>query len=506
MKLKDLIFKELCTSENILEGSEEIEVKGVTSDSRKIKEGFVFFAVLGASFDGKVFVKQAFEAGAVAVVYSGKLLNKPKGLAIQVSNVRRAISYAAANFFSNPSHSLKNIAITGTSGKTSTAWLISLALQKMNETLIMGGTLGYTVISPAEDTTSKMKELTNTTIEPVAVHRYLQKAKNENATFSVFEVTSQGIVQNRMRDVAWNAALFLNLSRDHLDLHGSMENYLAAKKDLFIRDLIESNKKDKFAVFNLDDEYVKSVVYEMKVNYPEISTVTVSKNPDSKAEYLIKNIEADTKGICFDLECSDCAMNISSPMVGIHNAYNISFAAITLKHLGFKPNAISQAISSIPVPPGRLEPITSEKCSVFIDYAHKPDALEKVLLFLKPLCKGRIISVMGCGGDRDKGKRPLMGKISSDLADISIITSDNPRTENPQSIIDEIVAGIEVNKRNNITVLPDRKEAIVHAIDIAEKGDVILIAGKGHEPYQEINGIKHDFNDLLIAKEALGIN
>lgn len=506
MKLKDLILNEVCTSKSALKEYGELNVSGVTIDSREVKEGYVFFAVLGESFDGRVFIEQAFQSGASAVIYSGELLNPPSGPAIEVTDVRRAVSYAAANFFSNPSYSLKNIGITGTSGKTSTSWLISLALQKLNKKVLMGGTLGYKVIEKEEDATSNLQELANTTIEPVAVQRYLNDAKEKEAEFSVFEVTSWGIVQNRMRDVAWDGAIFMNLSRDHLDLHGTMENYLAAKKDLFTRDLVESKKEDKFAVFNLDDEYVKTVAFEMKVDHPEISSITVSKHPESKADYIIKNIEADSRGISFDLQCLDCEMSISSKMVGIHNAYNISFAAITLKQMGFSADSISKAISDTPVPPGRLEPLNTDKCSVFIDYAHKPDALEKVLQFLKPLTKGRLISVVGCGGDRDKGKRPLMGKISNEIADISIFTSDNPRTENPKQIINEIVAGVELNQRDNLTILPDRREAIFHAINMAKEDDVILIAGKGHEPYQEINGVKHDFNDLLIAKEALGIS
>ena len=238
MKLSDILAKEQCLSLDSSLDLDSIEVSNVTIDSRSVKPGSVFFAAPGAKFDGRAFIEDAFEKGAVAVVYSGEPLSNAKGAAIAVKDVRYAISYAASKLHSEPSKSLKNIAITGTSGKTSTAWILSLALMSLNQKTFMGGTLGYQLLIPGEQAYLNMKELGNTTIAPEAVHEFLDSAKKEGASHSIFEVTSQGIVQNRMRHIEWDAAIFTNLTRDHLDLHGSMENYLAAKKKLFISCLL----------------------------------------------------------------------------------------------------------------------------------------------------------------------------------------------------------------------------------------------------------------------------
>jgi UDP-N-acetylmuramoyl-L-alanyl-D-glutamate--2,6-diaminopimelate ligase len=503
VKLVNLIDSAHCLSPEIIETNSDLEVTGVTSNSRDVQAGVIFFAVLGDNFDGKVFIEEAFEKGALAVVHSGELLKPVDGITIKVDDVRLAIAYAATNFYSHPSQKLKNIAITGTSGKTSTAWILSLALQRLEHSTFLGGTLGYQHLIPGEDSTSEMKELKNTTIEAVSVNSYLAEAVEQGAQCSVFEVTSQGLVHNRMRYLDWTGAIFTNISRDHLDLHGTMENYIAAKKVLFTRDLVESKQAQKFAIFNFDDEHVRSVAYEVKVKQPGIKSLSVSDNLELECDYTIKDLQADTKGIRFNLVGPDCEVVLQSPMVGRHNAYNISYAAISLLQLGFSAAQISEVIAALPIPPGRLESLVNDRCSIFVDYAHKPGALENVLTFMKPLCKGRLICVVGCGGDRDKGKRPLMGHISSELADVSVITSDNPRTEDPQAIVDEVVAGVEVNRRESLVVEVDREAAIFKAIEMAGPDDAIVIAGKGHEPYQEVHGVKHPFDDLLVAKEVL---
>ena len=249
MNLSDILLLEQSISLDADLDLSSVEVTGVTLDSRSVTPGSVFFAALGLNFDGRVFIDDAFKKGAAAVVYSGEPLSDAKGIAIQVEDVRFAISYAASKFYSDPSKSLRNVAITGTSGKTSTAWIMSLALMSLNQKTLMGGTLGYELLVPGEETYLSMKELGNTTIGPEELHQRLGDAKKNDAAYSVFEVTSQGIEHNRMRHVDWDGAIFTNFSRDHLDLHGSMENYLAAKKKLFVRDLVESSKENNCLLY-----------------------------------------------------------------------------------------------------------------------------------------------------------------------------------------------------------------------------------------------------------------
>lgn len=480
-----------------------INVLGVTCDSRTVKPGEVFFAIQGAKRDARLLINEAFDKGAAAVVYEGELLIPPKGLVIPVVDIRRALSYAAHVFFGRPSLSTTNIGVTGTSGKTSVAWILSHALHYLNKKTFLGGTLGFATLQHRPNPGAALKELGNTTIDPVTVHRFLADAVRDGTQAAVFEATSQGVVHRRLRDVAWDGVIFTNLSRDHMDLHGTMEAYEAAKRELFTCDLSVSEKSKRFAVLNVDDRVGARLAKDLRATDPSLRVVSIALEKGAVSDYYIVDLQATTAGLAYSLRGCGEEIHIRAAFIGTHNAYNVGCAALALRALGYSPPEIEAAIAKVSAVPGRLEALPDARVPVFIDYAHKPDALEKVLRFLKPVCSGRLISVFGCGGDRDAGKRPIMGEISYRLADLTVITSDNPRSEAPESIIDAIVSGITSPEPSKLHVEVDRRAAIEYAVSVAKEGDVILIAGKGHEPYQEIKGIKHPFNDLTVAQEAL---
>lgn len=517
--------------------AQRIRVRGISSDSRSIKPGELFFAISGTKHDARKLINEAFLKGAVAALYEGELNEPPLGLAIPVLEIRRALSFAAHIYFNRPSLNTKlNIAVTGTSGKTSVAWIIAHALHYLGESTFLGGTLGYGTLKYTgsdKPLTAGFNELGNTSVDPISVHALLSKALNlEGATTSVFEATSQGVAQYRMRDIAWSGAIFTNLSRDHLDLHGTMERYEEAKRGLFLRDLASSSKEQRFAVINSDDAAGARLIKTLASEHPSIKLYTVSAqrelakdrhSPSDKiVNYLMTELNSSASGTSFKLlatakGASEELIEIANPSyIGLHNCYNLAEAAVALIAAGYSPSQARVAINSAPAVPGRLEPISGGNYgAIFIDYAHKPDALSKVLNFLRPLCAGKLIVVYGCGGERDPGKRPIMGEICYRLADISVVTSDNPRTENPESIIDQILSGVAVAPKDKAQVvvaaaaageksvvrIADRRAAIAFAIRSSKASDIVLIAGKGHEPYQEINGVKHPFSDLTIARD-----
>lgn len=490
-----------------------VKITGITSDSRTVEEGDVFFAIGGARHDARLLVNEAFDRGARVVVYEGELPIPPKGLVVPVVDIRRALSYAAHVFYGKPSLTTMNVGITGTSGKTSVAWMLAHALHLLGKRSYLGGTLGYTTLEPGDAPDAlprvELKERGNTTIDPITVHRLMAEALESGVQAAVFEATSQGVVQRRMRDVAWDGVIFTNLSRDHMDLHGTMETYEAAKRELFTTDLVSSPKAGRFVVINIDDAAGARIAATLAERYPEIrvATLALGSTGSAAATYTVHDLQASVTGLSFRLVGRGESMEIKTPAIGTHNVYNAGSVAVALRELGYSPVQVEQAVAKIPVVPGRLEPVMGARVPVFVDYAHKPDALEKVLRFLRPVCTGRLISVFGCGGERDIGKRPIMGELSYRLADVTVITSDNPRSEEPQLIVDAIVRGIpdsaQAVKSGALVVEVDRRKAIQLALGMARVGDVVLIAGKGHEPYQEIRGVKHPFSDITVAQEIL---
>jgi UDP-N-acetylmuramoyl-L-alanyl-D-glutamate--2,6-diaminopimelate ligase len=485
----------------------EMEIVAITSDSRTASLGSLFICIKGAKVDARNFVTDAIQRGAVAVVTDEPLSSQGNIPVIQVVDIRRAVSAIADAFYNNPSQKLNCYGVTGTSGKTSVAWLLSHALALVGEKTLVGGTLGYSIVDPANVAATPLQEQSNTTTDPISVHRYLAGALQNGAKNAVFEATSQGSVQKRMYDVAWDGLIYTNLSRDHLDLHNSMEEYEAAKLSLFEDDLVRSKKVRKFAVINGDDTAAVRAGKVLLAKSPQVTLYTLATHPNDLPGEIctISNVSASSSGLSFTVNLGETPLNVRSSLVGVHQIYNLAAVMITLLHHGVSADIIEKTIPLLPSVPGRVESVGGIPRHVYIDYAHKPDALEKVLTFLKPLSKGRLITIFGCGGDRDRGKRPIMGEISARISDITIITSDNPRTESPVGIIEEIVRGIDADKRSSVHIEADRKLAIKCALELSTHDDMIVIAGKGHEPYQEIQGIKYPFSDrevtLQLAKE-----
>ncbi len=503
MKIRDLIRPSLLRTPLPLEVA-ELEITAITSDSRTVSSGSLFICIRGTKIDARNFVADALQRGVVAIVCDAPLIIEGDVPVIQVEDIRLAVSAIANAFYGNPSQSLVCYGVTGTSGKTSVAWLLSHALALVGEKTLVGGTLGYSIVDPAQTESTPLQEQPNTTTDPISVHRYLADALLHGAKNAVFEATSQGSVQKRMYDVAWNGLIYTNLSRDHLDLHNSMEEYEAAKLMLFEDDLVRSKKVSKFAVINGDDNAAVRAGIALLSKSPKTTLFTLTTNlidlPGQRC--TIFDIVTSSSGLSFNLTVGDSTLNARSSLVGFHQVYNIAAVMVTLFHHGVPLHLIEKTIPLLPSIPGRVESVRGIPRNVYIDYAHKPDALEKVLTFLRPLAKGRLITVFGCGGDRDRGKRPIMGEISARISDISIITSDNPRTEPPEEIIQEIVSGVATDKRGSVHVEIDRKHAIEYALKISTPDDMIVIAGKGHEPYQEIRGTKYPFSDLQITCEA----
>jgi UDP-N-acetylmuramoyl-L-alanyl-D-glutamate--2,6-diaminopimelate ligase len=482
MKLTELI-KDL--RDYRLYNYKDFSVKGISCDSRKVKKDFVFVAIRGMKENGLKFIPQAIKNGAKVIVTEiiPKCEINPTVTYIKLKNIRRVYSHLCAKFYKNPSHDLKVVGVTGTNGKTTVTYLLEKILKLDGKDSLLIGTINYHY---------KDKNFIsyNTTPSCEEIQSLLSEAKKEGIRYAIMEVSSHALSQERVSDINFYSAIFTNLSRDHLDYHLNMDNYFNAKAKLF-RMLSSQNK----AVINIDDPYGRKL---LKLTKAKIITYGLNKKADVYAE----DIELDSKGIRFNLISPYGKIRIKSSLLGQYNVYNI-LAGCAFGFLeNIKPLYIKKAIEDFLPPAGRLEKVYSKDFSVFVDYAHTPSALENVLLTLRKIFKKRIILVFGCGGERDKGKRPKMGRIATELADLVMITSDNPRNEEPLKIIGDILKGI---RKKNYIVIPDRKEAISKAIQEAKKEDVVLVAGKGHEQYQIIKDKIIPFDDRKIIKEFLKI-
>jgi UDP-N-acetylmuramoyl-L-alanyl-D-glutamate--2,6-diaminopimelate ligase len=464
-----------------IDGPSDIDIKGVTCDSKKIKNGFMFVAIKGNKLDGRQFVKEAIEKGAICVASEQGFI-KAKGITnITVKDVRGAYAKICCNFYKNPSQALKVIGITGTNGKTTTAYLIQAILKKAGYGCGRITTIDY---SDTEQTYTAL----NTTPDAGILQKLFSDMANKKLDYCVMEVSSQALHQQRTNSVTFYSSLFTNLSKEHLDYHKSIDEYFLCKKMLFDQLSVEN-----FAFINIDDAYGKklaSLVKSEKLSYG------FDKDADIRAE----NEDIALNGSRFLLVTPDGKTEISTPLVGRHNIYNVLAACSFALYEGISLEILKQGLSEFIAPLGRLEKINQDSdLYVYVDYAHTDDALENVLSTLLPLKKSRIITVFGCGGDRDKAKRPRMGKVAAKFSDAVIITSDNPRSENPDEIIKQIIEGIPKDFRNYFTI-KDREEAIKKAIAIAKKGDIVLIAGKGHETTQIFKDRAVPFNEREIVR------
>lgn len=448
----------------------DCEVSVITDNSNKIEKNCIFVCIEGAHFDGHTVAAQALQQGAAAVV-----CQKDTGVKNQllVKNTRAAYTLLCCAFFGNPAEKLKLIGVTGTNGKTTTCFILKEILEHFGCKAGLVGTVKNMVGSreyPAALTTPDAYELFSLFNEMVL----------DGCEYCVMEVSSQALDQRRVEGLHFAAAIFTNLTRDHLDYHGSFENYRAAKRTLFDRTDI--------AVVNIDDEAAEYMLGGLSCR-----TATFSANSDS-CDYTAKNIRIKPSGVKYELVGNGFIGRVKFAVPGMFSVYNSMGAAVCAAELGFDLGGVLEGLALCTGVPGRMEvvPVPADY-TVIIDYAHSPDGLESLLNCVSSLSDGRVITVFGCGGDRDKTKRPLMGKIACGLSDVAVITSDNPRSEPPERIIEEILVGAE--GRAEKVVIPGRREAIAAALDMAKAGDVVVLAGKGHETYQILNTGKIHFDE-----------
>jgi UDP-N-acetylmuramoyl-L-alanyl-D-glutamate--2,6-diaminopimelate ligase len=483
---------ELLNSVHTIQVAGQVQRKDVSSiqyDSRKIQKNSVFVAIKGYKTDGHKFIQDAVNQGAIAVVVDkndvipDELITHSGIAKILVKDSRIALAELSKGLFKNPSNSLKLIGITGTNGKTTTTYILKHILQNAGKKTGLIGTIANYIGETKID--SKL-----TTPESNDLNLFLLEMINQNCSYAVMEVSSHSLILKRVYGLDFTSGIFTNITSDHLDFHKTFEDYLSAKKILF-----DSLSANSFALVNADDKSAGEIVKDCKA---KIVTYGISENSD----YKIKNISYDLSGTNFTLTHEGYEYNIQTTLIGTFNAYNVTAAFAAAHNLGIDKKTVVESIKSAPQVPGRFEVIGTGLKKVIVDYSHTADSLGKALQATREIVQDdyQVITVFGCGGDRDKTKRPEMGKIASVLSDKVIITSDNPRTENPYTIIDEIKNGIS---KQNYLVIENREEAIKEAILNSNENTVILIAGKGHENYQEINGVRNHFSDQEITRKYL---
>ena len=485
MRLTELLkyVKPLC-----IIGDEDIDITGVNIDSRKIEKGHLFVAMKGTQTDGHKFIPKALELGAAAVLCEDLPEEKTEGVTyVQVASTESAVGPAATVFFGEPSQKLRLVGVTGTNGKTTIATLLYNMFRKFGHKC---GLLS-TVCNYIED---EAIPADHTTPDPIELNRLLSKMVEAGCEYAFMECSSHAIAQQRIGGLKFTGGLFTNLTRDHLDYHKTFENYRDAKKAFF-----DGLPKDAFAITNADDKNGSVMVQNCKAKVKTYSTRTM-------ADFRARIIECHFEGMYLEIDGHEVGVQF----IGKFNVSNLLAVYGAAVMLGKKPEDILVILSTLKSVAGRLEPIRSQEgVTAIVDYAHTPDALENVLNAIHEVMEGKsgqIITVCGAGGNRDKGKRPLMAQEAAKQSDRVIITSDNPRFEEPQDIINDMLAGLNAQQMKKTVSITDRKEAIRTACMMAQKGDVILIAGKGHEDYQEIKGVKHHFDDREVVREIFGLS
>lgn len=471
-----------------ISGDTGIDIAGISYDSRKVSKGHLFFALAGEHADGHTFIGKAVERGAAGVVYEkpGIYLRDelgPEVTLIHVKDCRETLALASSNFFQRPSGSLKVIGITGTNGKTTTTYLIKSILEEWGQKVGLIGTIKYMI-------KDAVYEAVHTTPEALEFQALLHEMLQADCGYVVTEVSSHALAQKRVDGTVFRGAVFTNLTRDHLDFHKTMEDYFAAKTRLFT-ELLAANAP---AIINYDDPWGRKLVGLIKGD-----VYTYGLEPGS--DLVATGIHDSSSGLKFSVVLRGRKYDIVSSLMGLPNVYNILSAVGVSVSLGAPWEVILEGIRKAGPATGRFEKVEAgQEFLAIVDFAHTEDALERLIYTARGLSRGKIITVFGCGGDRDRGKRPVMGALATRLSDFVIITSDNPRSEKPEEIIKEIEAGAT---RKNYLVEPDRKEAIKRAVLMAGKDDIVLIAGKGHETYQEIRGTRYTFNDRVVLEEAI---
>ena len=483
MKLKELLKN---VSPLRIEGDAEVDITGVNIDSRRIEPGHLFVAIAGTQTDGHKYIPKAIELGAKAILCE----QLPEALAdgvtyIVVASTEDAVGKVATLFYGDPSSKLTLVGVTGTNGKTTIATLLYNMFRQFGHKCGLLSTVCNYIEGeaiPADHTTP----------DPIELNRLLAQMVEAGCEYAFMECSSHAIAQKRIGGLKFKGALFTNLTRDHLDYHKTFENYRDAKKAFF-----DGLDKDAFAITNADDKNGAVMVQNCQAQVKTYST-------RSMADFKARIIECHFEGMYLDID----GREVGVQFIGKFNVSNLLAVYGAAVMLGKKPEDILVVLSTLKSVNGRLEPIHSpEGYTAIVDYAHTPDALENVLNAIHEVLngKGKVITVCGAGGNRDKGKRPLMAQEAVKQSDKVIITSDNPRFEEPQDIINDMLAGLDAKQMKKVLSIVDRREAIRTACMLAEKGDVILIAGKGHEDYQEIKGVKHHFDDKEVVREIFDI-
>ena len=491
MRLRDLVRP---LGEVVVHGDLDREITGLTDDSRRVSQGGLFVAVKGTQSDGHRYLSQAVSAGAGALVVEAGCV--PAGMldslgvpVIEVRDSRHVLGVLASRLLGDPSHRLTMIGVTGTNGKTTTTYLCKSVLEAAGARVGLVGTVAYLI-------GSERIEATHTTPGAVELQGLFKKMADAASDAAVMEVSSHALALDRTAGCAFGTAVFTNLTQDHLDFHADMEDYFQAKLRLFAGLGPEGR-----AIVNLDDPYGARVAEATRAR---VWTYAVDRSADLRAG----DVRISLEGLRFTAQTPAGAVALRSPLVGRHNVYNILAAVGVGLEQGIALPTIAAGIAALTNVPGRFERVEAgQSFTVVVDYAHTEDALFRLLTTAEAVKTGRIITVFGCGGDRDRGKRPKMGRVSAVYSDVVVVTSDNPRTEDPEAIIREVVPGVEAGLREagrgRYFVHADRRAAIEEAVRMAQPGDLVLLAGKGHENYQIIGTNKHLFDDRVVAREAI---
>ena len=470
-------------------GNIDIEINGIDSNSKNIKPGYMFIAISGFSSDGHEYIQNAIDNGASVIVAENtdkiKKANIPDDITLIISeNTRKFLALSSCNFYNNPSKKFKLIGITGTKGKTTTTFMIKEILEKAGKKVGLIGTVATYING------NKIGDSDRTTPESLELQKLFNKMVEEKVEYVVMEVSSQSLKLHRVDGCEFDLVAFTNFSEDHISEkeHPDMQDYFQSKLKLF--------NMCKTGFVNIDDLQGNKIPKMFPEN--DITGYGI----DNSGTFLAKDITITNSYVDFKVKITDRNERVKVDIPGRFTVYNALCAICICKKLGIDAENIKTALEKIKVP-GRSEMVENKlEISIMIDYAHSPESLENILRAVKSYTRGRVISVFGCGGDRDTRKRPLMGEISGKIADYTIITSDNPRTEKPEEIVKQIEKGITKTK-GKYEVIDDRKKAIEKAIKMANKNDIIVLAGKGHEPYQEINGVKHPFDERIIVRDII---
>lgn len=446
-------------------GDINVVVKGISIESNNVKESSLYVAIVGHVTDGHLYINDAIEGGAKVIVHESDIVDIKEGITyIKVSDSHKAVGKIANNFYDNPSSKFKLIGVTGTNGKTTTVTLLHQLFRKLGYKVGMIGT----VVNKIND---EVFESVRTTPDAITSQGLFSCMLNEGCEYVFMEVSSHSVSEGRIENVTFTGGVFTNLTHDHLDYHVTFDNYRLAKKEFF--------------------------------NMLPAGSFALVNNDDVNGIYMVDNTKAITHTYGFK-NPADFNEKLESKLVGEFNAYNILAVYATAMVLNQDSGRVKELIKTLDGAPGRFESCTSPTGTVgIVDYAHTPDAVENVLKTVRAMCSGRIITVIGCGGDRDKTKRPAMARIAYDMSDIVILTSDNPRSEKPEDIINEMQGGIANIDNNKLYTIVDRRDAIAKACDIAKQGDYIVVLGKGHEDYQEVNGVKTHFSDMEELKKFI---